>query len=176
MGFLTENPLYLLLLVIVVGCAVGIFVWQKFGSALSNRLKGPEKAPTLILGKSPEVESTNLLVDNVFYLSNDKTEEAWAFHPDALQYFAGGSVAGLVITHDTCLPQFPIGIDMKKMYESFKAIVRPVTLSQFHKAVETEMVKNVNSAMAEWLGFAALVAVGGVLVVVLFIMVKSYWF
>lgn len=176
MSFLLENPLYLFLLFIVVACAAGIFAWSKFGNSVSNKLKGPEKAPAMMLGKSPEVELTKLLVDNVFYLSNDKTEEAWSFHPDALQYDKSGAAAGVVITHDTCLPQFPAGsIDVIKMYESMKASIRPITLSMFHKAVETEIVKNSNNALADWIGFSALVAVGGVFVVVIFIMVKGFF-
>ena len=173
MGFLLENPLYLFLLIIVGGCVAGLFAWAKFGSSVSNKLKGPEKADVLILGKSPVVEQTKLFVDNVFYLSNDKTEEAWSFHPRSIQYDKTGGTSGVILTHDTCLPQFPQGIDITKMYDALKASIRPITLSMFHKAVETEIVKNANSSMGEWLGFTALVAVGGVFAVVGIILVKS---
>ena len=174
MTWLFANPLYLFLLIIVVGCAVGIFAWYKFGSSVSGRLKGPEKSPSWIVGKSPEVEQAKLLVDNVFFLSNDRTEEAWGYHPDALQYDKDGAPVGLLLTHDTCLPQFTNpNIDIPRMYESFKKSIRPITLAQFHKAVETEIVRNSNNALGEWLGFSALVAVGGVLVIVIFIMIKN---
>jgi hypothetical protein len=176
MSFFANNPLYLFLLIIVILCAAGIFAWVKFGSSIGARLKGPERTPTLVLGKGPETKEEKLLVDNVFYLSNDKTEEAWAFHPDAVQYTLDGSMVGMMVTHDTCLPQYPGYIDMNRMYKSFKESMRPLCLSQFHKAVETEVAKSSSNAMGEWLGFAALVAVGGVLVIVLFIMVKTYFF
>jgi hypothetical protein len=123
---------------------------------------------------SPLVEIEKLPVDNVFYMSNEKTEESWAYHPSAVQYNPDGSIAGLVLTHDTCLPQFlDPDIDLERMFAAFKAEIRDTSMTQFFKAVETEIKANTSSPMGEWIGFAVVVAVAGVLVIVIAMLINS---
>lgn len=113
-------------------------------------------------------------VDTVFYLSNEKTEEAWAYHPNAVQYKPDGVMAGLVLTHDTCLPQFlDPSIDLERMYSEFKKNIRPIAMSQFFKAVETEIRAGSSSPMGEWIGFSVVIAVAGVLCIVIAMMINQ---
>lgn len=168
------NPLLLFGLIIVAMFALGIFAYTKFGSALQAKFRGAPKVPAIILGKGPEAEEIKLLVDNVFFLSNPKTEEAWAYVPHAMQYKTDGSPVGYLLSHDTCMPQFTDkSIDVSLMYDGLISEIKSIALSQFSKAWETEVGKAANSALGEWLGLAGMVAVSGVVIVVCGIMVST---
>jgi len=170
-GAIFNNPMTLFGLGLTGICALGLFIWF-FWDRISKRFKGAEKAPVLLLKKGPNLEDTKLLVDNIFYLSNDKTKEAWSYHPDAIQFKMDGNTAGVLLTHDSCMPQFPASdLDMKRMYEELKTYIRPITLSQFLSAIEDEIIKNSISPLAEWMGLAVMAAVGGVLVIIIIMLV-----
>lgn len=174
-GLSVERGFYMVFggLAVVGICAVGLFIWF-FWEKVSKKFKGAEKMSVMILGKGPTVQDVNLLVDNIFYLSDDATAEAWAFHPEAVQYTKDGKVGGLLLTHDSCMPQFPAKrLDMGRMYSELKRAIRPITLAQFHSAYENEIKRSDTSPLAEWLGLAVMTAVGGVLVMVIIILLTS---
>ncbi len=162
MSVITENPILLLVLVVLGFGIAAVMVWFKFGGALSARFRGAEKVPCLLLSRSPVIEKLNLVVDDVFFVSNPKTEEAWAYIPEAIQYDAKGNALGLLLTHDTCMPQFTTpNIDVPRMYEEFAKWAQSIADRQVKKAWESEINKAASNAIAEWLGLGMLLAVGG---------------
>lgn len=172
-GTIFSNPMAIFGLIAVAICGIGLFVWF-FWEKLKNKLKGPEKIPCQIMSKGPVVAECNLLVDNIFYLSNEATMEAWAYHPDAVQYKEDGNIAGILLTHDSCVPQFPgKNLDYERMHDELKKEIRPKTLAQFHNAYEAEIRRNASSPLAEWMGLAVILVVGGVLVMVIVMLLTS---
>lgn len=176
MSVITENPVLLLVLIVLGFGVAAILLWLKFGGVISARLKGPEKIDCLMLSKSPPIMKSKLGVDDVFFVSDPKNEEAWAYIPQATQYDQKGNALGLLLSHDTCMPQFTNpNINVEQMYEDFCKVSRSIVLTQFNKAWESEIKRASSNAIVEYLGLAMLFAVAGAFAIVIIIAIQNYF-
>lgn len=174
MEMLLGNPLLMFGMIVLAFCAVGIGAWHFWGGALQNRLRGPDACPVLVIKKEPKLDDGKLQIDSGRYLVNSKTKRAWYLFPHAIQKAPDGSIAGVIIDNDSCIPQLP---GMKQDIESLcQAVERndPFMCNDRCLAdIEKMHYESQNTALAEWLGFAALAAVGGILVVAIVTLLPS---
>ena len=174
MDALFNNPLLLFLMIVVGLCAVAIGAWHFFGSSLQNRLKGPESMKALIIKKEPKLEEIKLEIDSSRYLVHKKVHRAWYLFPQAIQRTESGEIAGVLLTNESCIPQFPgMDIDMGKLCASIEANDPYMCNDRCLADIEKMHYESQNSALGEWLGFAALAAVGGILVVAIITLIPN---
>ncbi len=164
-GLLNNTPLLFGFgLVAIIG--VAIFAWHFWGESLQKKLRGTEKMPTLIWKRDPKVEVEKSEIESTRYLVDHKTRRAWLFDSQAINYNPDGESIGVLISHDSCIPQYPgnpekLGAICKGLEENGPYLWRSRCLSDIEKMQHDQS----SNSMYEWLSIAALCTVLGAMII-----------
>lgn len=147
------------------------FLWDK----IKAKFRGTEKFPTLLIYKEPKISEGKLEIYKSCYLMNDEeTHEAWFIHPDAVQRHPDGSIAELILTRDSCIPQFAgVEIDLENVCAELEKSSPSIFFDHVGEAVFDVEEKNQKSPLADSMGTALLGMVGLLGVICLVVLVTS---
>ena len=138
------------------------FLWDK----IKKKLRGVEKFPTLLIHKEPKISEDKLEVYKNFHVINHETREAWFIHPDAVQKSPDGSIAELILTGDSSIPQFAgVAVDIEKICAELKKNSPAIFFDHVGEAVFAVEEKNQTNPLADSMG-TALLGMGGLLGVI----------
>jgi len=165
MDFLFENPALLFGLAAVVICGAAICAWHFWGGNISKRLKGAEKMPALFI-KQHQLVGDKLEIDSNRYLVIDKPGQGWFL--DGIQRDAEGKVVGVVLTFDSCIPQFPgRNIDLERICKKIEENDPYTCFPRCVADIEKMHRETSHSPLEEWLGIGALAVVLGIMAIAL---------
>lgn len=146
------------------------FLWDK----IKKRFRGVEKFPTLLIHKEPKISEDKLEIYKNFYLIDDETREAWFIHPDAVQKSPDGSIAELILTRDSSIPQFAgVEVDIENICAELKKTSPDIFFDHVGEAVFEVEERNQRNPLADSMGTALLGMVGLLGVVCLIVLVTS---
>lgn len=163
MELIFNNPLLLFGLAVVVICAAGIFAWHFWGENIQKRLRGAEKLPAMFWKLHPKVDTDKLEIEGSMFLVDPKSRRAWFYDSHSILYKPGGEMAGILLTDDSCIPQYPGMKDkLAKACESIKKNGPYMWYSRCMADIERVQREGAGNTVAEWLGIGALASVVGV--------------
>lgn len=171
MGAIFDNPIYLMMIMGCIIIAIGFGAWHFFGDTFRQLFRGTDKLSVLLIKKEPKLETYKLEIESDRYLVDAKKRRAWYLF--GIQHKPSGEVANVVISNDSCIPQFPgMEIDLGRICESAKENDKYMCLNRNELAIEKVQREIQNSSLVNWLGVTALAAVLGVLITGCIILIK----
>lgn len=156
--------------------ALVVLVVFFFWGRVKRTLKGEtESQKALLLRADLVVEELDLAIDSGRYLVDHETRRAWFLDPHAIQRAPDGSIAGVVVTNDSCIPQYPgrRQPDLQAMCQELKASNPYLVHTRAMAAIEEMNREGAQSAMGKWIGIAVTICASAVGVMALVILLTS---
>lgn len=162
------------IIIAVVGF-VGLMAWFFFDKFKKQFSKGSEKLAGILIRNDPAIERINLEIDTGRYLVDHTKRRAWLLITSAIQRLPDGKVAGVVLTNDSCIPQY-VGATQADLTEICKKLKEENSLRVHNRAmaaIEEQNRAHPDSELGKWLGVAICLSAGAVGIIAIIILLTS---
>ena len=164
----------LILAVVIAVLGLGIlvtwFLWDKRGSLFNGNM---EKMSALYIRRDPVIERLELEIDSGHYLVDHKRQRSWELA--GFQRKPSGGIAGIVITNDACIPQFP-GLVKPDLAEVCKRLDEDnpyLVHNRAMAAIEKQNREHSQTALAKWMGIAVCISASAVGIMAIILLLSS---